>query len=164
MNALTFPAVAAAALVLSLAVAGVAFQPVAPAEKRDPGVEERRVEKMSVGEAMGLIGRTIEKLQQQLADPARKDDNLRLINEAQRGAIIAKGQPLPPDVLQNARDEAAKAKLTDTFRKDLITLLRKLLDMETAIAEGKTDAAKAHLDEVLKLGDAAHGRLAGENE
>ena len=75
-----------------------------------------------------------------------------------------KGQPLPPGVLEHARDDAAKAKLTDTFRKDLITLLRKLLDMETAIAEGKPEVAKVHLDEVLKLGDEAHGRLAGENE
>lgn len=186
MNASTFRAVGVAALFLSLGVGGAALQPAGtpapkptqppskeaapaqpagePGEKRDPNGEARRGERMSVVASMSLIGRSAGKLLEQVGDAAKKEENLRLINEMQRGAVIAKGQPLPPGVLAHAADDAARIKLSDTYRKDLIALIRKLLDIETEIAEGKLDAAKAHVEEVLKMGDAAHGRLAPEHE
>lgn len=165
--------VAAVALVLSLAVAGAAYQPAQPEPKQpesaqpskpDEKREARRAERMNVGDAMGLMGRSLGKLQEQIADAAKRDENLRLINEVQRGVVAAKGQPLPPGVLQHAADAAAKTKASETYRKDLIAVMRTLLDLETAIAEEKPDAAKAHFDEVMKMADAAHGRLPAPKE
>lgn len=172
---------AAALLVLSLAAVGVAIQPAGapaarpaqpesrqpaskqpepgPAPRREPGAEGRRGEGLGLGGSMKLMDRSLEKLRGQIGDAAKKDENLRLINEVQRGAVTAKGQSLPPDVLKKAPDEAAKAKLHETFRRELIAFVRKLLDIETEIAEGKTDAARTHLDEAMKMGNAAHQAL-----
>ncbi len=49
----------------------------------------------------------------------------------------AKGAPIPEEVLKKAPDEAAKTKLTDEFRRELIKSLRLLLDIETDIADWK---------------------------
>jgi hypothetical protein len=119
---------------------------------------------MSIGASMKLIANSFEKLHEQIGDTTKKDDNLRLINEMQRGAVNAKAQPLPAEVLKHAASEAARTKLTVGYRRDLIALVRKLLDIETAIADGKTDAAKAQLDEAMKIGEAAHNALAPEHE
>lgn len=177
MVASTFRYVAAVGLILSVGVAGAAFQPepkqpappqpaVGPEEKPAPDAEARRGrgERMTVGSAMGLIARSMDQLRGQIGDAAKKEENLKLINEVQRGAVHAKGLSLPKGVLEHAADDAAKAKLSESYRKDLITLLRKMLDIETEVAEGKLDAAKANLEEALKLGDLAHGRLAPSQE
>lgn len=181
MNASNFRTIAAAAIVLSLAAAGVAIQPVGtpaakpaqpesrqpaskqpeqvPGQKREPGAEGRRGEGLGLGGSMKLMDRSLEKLRGQIGDAAKRDENLRLINEVQRGAVTAKGQPLPPDVLKKAADDTAKTKLSETFRKELIAFVRKLLDIETEIADGKTDAARTHLEEAMKIGEAAHRAL-----
>jgi hypothetical protein len=169
----------ALAVILSFALAGAAMQPAAdpppkppqpipapqqPARAPGPGADSRRAERPSVSASMKLMDRSLQQLRDQIGDPAKKDDNLRLVNEVQRGAINAKGQPLPRTVLEKVSDEATRAKMTAGFRNDLIALIRKLLDIETDIADGKTDAALAHLDDVAKLADAAHGRLFPEHE
>lgn len=157
---------AAAAILLSFAVMGAGrSQPVAeqPAEKAPPLVvrerERGRDQLMSVGASMKLIGGSYEKLREQIGDAAKRDENLRLINDMQRGAVTAKGQAVPADVLKHAADDAAKTNVAENYRKDLIALTRKLLDVETEIAEGKLEEARAHLEEAVKLGDVAHGRL-----
>jgi hypothetical protein len=113
---------------------------------------------------MKQIRRAMEQLQKQVSDPSKKDENLRLINDMQRGCVMAKGQPLPPDRLENAMDEAAKAKLNDTFHSEMRKALHLMLDAEDDLVANRTDAAKVKLDQLQKMREDDHKALGVEEE
>jgi len=114
----------------------------------------------SVQQVMKGVNRSFKQLRAQIDDPAKKDDNLRLIGECERGAVTAKNMGLPADVLeQAAKDEAQKAKVNALYRADLIAAIRKMLEIEEDTAAGKTDSAKARLEELIKMRDEAHDAL-----
>jgi hypothetical protein len=108
---------------------------------------------------MKAMNRALRQLKNQIGDTSKRDENLRLVNDAERACVGAKGSPLPPRVLHDAVTDADKAKLADTFRNDLIGVMRGLLDLEESIAAGKTDAAKAKLDDIMKLRAAGHDAM-----
>jgi hypothetical protein len=105
------------------------------------------------------MNRALRQLSQQVGDAAKKDENLRLINDLQRGCVNAKGAPFPEPLLKKAADDAARAKMTEEFRRELIKMLRLLLDIETDVFDGQGDAAKAKLEELEKLRDHAHEEM-----
>ena len=113
-----------------------------------------RGEAPSVDASMKGMNRAIQQLRDQVADPSKKDACLKLINDAQRGCIGAKGGV--PHQITDMKDEGARAKAADSFRRHLLTLARKLLDIEQNILDGKTDAAKAMIGEVVKMRDDGH--------
>lgn len=138
-----------------------------PPEGRGPGEgrgEGRRGELPSVDSAMKGMNRALKQLSGQITDAAKKDENLRLVNDMQRNCVIAKSQPAPADVLKKAKDDPARAKLPEAFRKNLIAAVRLLLDIEQDIADGKTDSAKNRLTELAKARDAAHETMGIEDE
>lgn len=119
---------------------------------------------ISVEGAMKAMNRGLRQLKGQIADAGKKDDNLRIIGDIQRAAIAAKSQPVPPSVLSGAKDDAARAKLAVTFRSELMSAVRALLDMEQDVLDGKTDAAKAKLDNLAKLRDHGHEAMGVSEE
>lgn len=134
--------------------------------KRAPG-EGRggpRGEGVSLENAMKGMNRAMRTLKAQIADAGKKDENLRLLGEVQRFAVLSKGQPLPAKVLEHAKDDAAKADMSKWFRADLIAIVRLALDAEEAVLAGKTADAAAKLDEMAKRRDAAHDRLGIKEE
>jgi hypothetical protein len=131
-------------------------QPGQPGERGRPGGPGAEGRPISIEGAMKTMNGSLRRLRGQIADPAKKVENLRLINDMQRGCVMAKGQPLPPDRVEDAKDDAAKAKLNETFRRDLMAAMRTLLDIEQDLMDGKADSAKARLEEVIKARDAAH--------
>ncbi len=165
-----------ALLSASVAVSQPADRPPAqPGERRGEGRGEGREggrqegargerQGPNVGGAMKSMGRAMERLEKQLADASKKDENLRLINDIQRGAVAAKGQPLPNDVLAKGKDEAEKTKMAQSYRKNLIALVRKTLDLEDAVLAGKGDDAKKLIDEIAKLRDSSHDALGLKDE
>ncbi|MBY0112868.1 MAG: hypothetical protein K2Y21_08605 [Phycisphaerales bacterium] len=137
-----------------------AGQPPRPEERRGPGQDgrpgggERRV---SVEGSMKAIERSLKALNGQISDASKRDDNLKLINDAQRGCIQAKGAGIPKDVLEKkANDAASKARLADDYRVHLLSTLRKLIELEEAVAAGKTDDAKAAMAALGKLREEGH--------
>jgi hypothetical protein len=164
--------VAAAVGVLAIAAVGVALQPERGAPPAQPSGRqpEQQPERgggpggrqASVGGGMNGMNRALRQLSRQVDDATKKDENLRLINDMQRGCVSAKGAPLPEGVLKKAKDDAAKAKLTDEFRRELIKVMRLLLDIETDIADGKADAAKAKLADLAKIRDHGHEEMGVE--
>jgi hypothetical protein len=110
------------------------------------------------------MNRALRQLSRQIGDESKKEENLRLINDMERGCVNAKGAKLPEDVLEHAKDEAGKAKMATEFRSDLIKVMRVLLDIETDIADGKTDDAKAKLKEVEKMRDHGHQEMGLKEE
>ncbi len=134
--------------------------PAAPGERRP----ERSGAAPSVEGAMKGMNRAIKQLRGQAADPAKRDENLRLVNDAQRNLVAAKGQPFPEPLLASAKDEAAKATLREHYRKDLIIALGNLVKLETAIFENKADDARAAVEELVTMRDAAHKELGVSDE
>lgn len=181
MNRLVRPFAFASALA-SLAFAAWAFQPEgkpAPKEgekqkdaqparpegapKGQPGDRPQRGpggpggrEGLGADAGMKMMNRAYKLLKGQVSDAAKKDENLRLINEIQRGCVTAKGATLPPDVLKKAKDDAEKAKWQKDYRASLVATLRKLIDVEQAIMDGKGADADKLLAEIAKSRDEMH--------
>lgn len=116
-----------------------------PRGPRQPGQAE------SVESAMKGMNRSLRRLREQINDAAKKDDNLKLVNDMQRACVVAKGQPLPASVLARAKDDAEKAAWSTAYRADLMKSLRLMLDLEQAIIDGKSDAASAALDSLVEI-------------
>lgn len=113
----------------------------------------------SVDAGMKAMNRAARALNGQISDTTKKDENIRLINEMQRGCAMAKGLPVPEDFLKSAKDEAAKAKIIAEYRTDMIKVMRTMIDIEEAIIAGKVDQAKAGMEAVEKMREASHTRL-----
>lgn len=111
---------------------------------------------ISVEASMKVMGRALRTLKAQAGDATKREENLRLVNEMQRGCVTAKGSPVPEPLLKDAVSDPDKAKIKETFRKGLLDLLRKLVDLEEAIADEKGDAAKGLVEEVIKMRDKLH--------
>lgn len=161
---------AAAGGVLALSAAVVAYQqsggggpPEPPAGGRGPGGQggaggrgNPRGEGISVGFLMKGMNRALRQLKEQAGDATKREENLRLINEMQRGCVLSKGEPVSRELLNQMKDEAGKAKLREEYRTHLHGLLRVLVDAESAMLEGKPEVAKAKLEEAQRLRDAGH--------
>ncbi|MGH7244247.1 MAG: hypothetical protein ACREJD_12610 [Phycisphaerales bacterium] len=127
-----------------------------PREGRPPGGPGGGERRASVEGAMKLMDRNFDQLQGQISDATKRSENLVLINDMQRGCVTAKGLPLPKDVLERAADEAAQAKMKETYRADMLALLKQLISLEEAVADGKLETAKTILVEVTAERDRAH--------
>lgn len=109
--------------------------------------------------SMKAVERSLEKLTPQVSDAARLDENLRLIGEAQRACAAAKMQAVPKEALPKAADAAAREKATGEYRRELLAVMRKLLDVELALLDGNGAGAAALLKEIQAQREAAHTRL-----
>lgn len=179
----------AAVSVLVLAAGSLAFQPGNPPKEqttRQPGQRPQRgpgggegggpgQERRGPGEggqqrggnvegAMKQMGRAMKQLSEQITDASKVQENLRLINDMQRGCAMAKGLGVPKDVLEKAKDEAEKTKLTADFRKHLIAAMRSFLEVEEALASGDTAGAKAKLDAIGPKIEQAHKEMGLKEE
>ena len=124
-----------------------------------PGEREVEGRQPSVEGSMKGMARAMRALRKQVSDPAKRDENLKLINDMQRSCLYAKSQPLPPDILKDAKDDAAKAKLGAAYHAKLIDAMRLMLDVESELAEGKHADAKISLEELIDLRDDIHKEL-----
>ena len=125
-----------------------------------PGVG--RGEAPNVEASMKGMNRAIQQLRDQFNGAGEKEACLKLIGDAQRGCIGAKsGQP---HHIRDIKDEAARGKAMESYRKQLMALARKLLDIEQNIMDGKNDAAKAQLAEVIKMRDKGHEEFGVKDE
>lgn len=150
----------------------VAIQPpAAPAQPTDrPARPDGRTgpaggrDAASVEAAMKGMNRAIRQLRGQAGDGAKREENLRWINDAQRGLVAAKGMPFPEDYLKGAADDAAKTALKEAYRRDLIAVLKKLSDIEQAIFDQKTEDAKKLVEELVVMRDDAHKKFGVKDE
>lgn len=118
----------------------------------------------NVERSMKGMNRALKTLHDQIKDSAKLAENLQLVSDAQRSCVAAKNAPIPDELLESAKDDAAKKQLTTKFRKDLIAVLKKLVEMEENLLDGKADAAATALEAVLKLRDESHKALGVKDE
>lgn len=123
-----------------------------------------RGENPSVGSSMKSMNRALESLQGSIADPMKLAENLKLIGEMERGCILAKNAPFPADLLQDAGDDAAKAKVATHYRKDMIRLAQSLLELELAVMNGKTADAQAMLKKLDAAREHGHEEFGVEDD
>ncbi len=170
-------AFAVPALVLTTA-AGLAwsFQPEPPRQREggqpgggQPGERgggggrgEGRV--ASVEGAMKSMGRPLKTLRAQITDASKKDENLQLINDMQRGAVTAKGAKLSDDVLKKGADAKAKAEMAKDYRRHMLALTKTLLEVETLLMDDKLEEAKAELEKAVKMRDEGHKKMGVDDE
>jgi hypothetical protein len=170
----------AVAAIVAIVGGSVAFQPD-PAPKKDPTQvrQPSDLPRRNPGEgrgengpprafnlegAMKQMNRSMKQLSEQITDPSRLDENLRLINDMQRGCAAAKGLGVPRDMLEKAKTPEEKTKLVSEFRKDLIAVMRSLLEIEESMIDGKSAYAKAKLDTIIDARDKAHKALGVKDE
>lgn len=74
-----------------------AVQPAKPdgQRARPDGRGRGTGELTSVDSAMKLVNRSVRRLKGQIADPEKKEENLRLVGDVERAVVFAKSQPLP---------------------------------------------------------------------
>ncbi len=113
----------------------------------------------SLEASMKAMNRSMKALKGLVSDPAKKDEALKTVSEAQRACAACKAAPLPPKFTEQAADADAKAKVEAEFRADLRKNLRLLLDLEDAILAGKADDATAIIAKIEALRDHAHEEL-----
>ncbi len=175
MNRLTTKVLLSATIALSLGVLAFA-QPATPAPKNPQprGEPERAPESpaqapargepgarrgpggpggpnatpQNLEAAMKLMNGNLKRLKAQITDTSKKDDNLKLINEAQRGAIIAKGMDTS-EAFEKQPDASKRPKMLADFRPKMIELVEHLLTLEKQIIADKTEDASKTL-ELLK--------------
>lgn len=136
-------------------------QPGGERPRREGGPREggREGRAPSVEGAMKSVGRAMEALQKSIKDPAKHDENLRLINDMQRGCVAAKGMPVPEDFLKKAAMPADKAKISAYYREHLIASLKLMIEIEEDLMAGKNDAAAAKLEKLNEGRIAAHKEM-----
>lgn len=132
-------------------------------ERRGPG-ESGQQRGGNVEGAMKQMNRAMKQLREQIADASKLQDNLRLINDMQRGCAMAKGLGVPKDILDKAKDDAERTTLTSEFRKDLIVMMRSFLDIEEALINGDAAGAKAKFDALDGKIEKAHKEMGVKDE
>jgi hypothetical protein len=203
----------------------------APEGGRQPGQPDGRQgrgggEITNVESAMKLINRSVRRLKNQIADPEKKEENLKLVGDIERGIVAAKGMGLPerrpggpgprgggrgegggqgpgggegggrggehngvvtpgeieqPQGTPPARGDAPKgeapkgeaprrgepldrAKASEEYRRDLVRLLRQVLDVEQDLMDSKFEQAQTELGKIPQMRDDAHRALGVKEE
>lgn len=130
-----------------------------PGERRRGGGGGEEMRSAGVESSMKSMNRALKSLTAQIADPAKKTENLQLVTDLQRGAVSAKGAKLGDDMMKNAKDDAAKAAIAIEYRRDMIELVKVLLDVESDLLDDKFDSAKSHLDKAVQMRDDSHKEM-----
>jgi hypothetical protein len=113
-------------------------------------------------QGMSMMNRALRTLKSSINDTAKKDDNLRAINDLQRGCVAAKGAT--PDRVLGKMDEAKRADASVQYRRALIQIMEKALKAETAIMDGKNADAAKLLTEIEKIRDDSHKAMGVRDE
>lgn len=116
-------------------------------------------ETMGVEAAMKTMDRGLDRLETLVGDPAKGGEALAALGDVQRGCLAAKNQPAPREILERAGDDAARAAVAAEYRKDLLDIMRALLDAEDAIMAKDATRAKESLTKVSDLRKKGHERF-----
>ncbi len=154
------PVIAVAAIVAAgLSLPHVRAQEGQPAagggQPRREGQPGGRGQAPSVEGGMRMMNRGVNQLKGTIADAGKRDENLLAVWTIQRGCLAAKSSK--PEHL-----EGDPEKTLETFRRGQVKLMGLLLELETAILDGKNDQAQAVFAKVAEHRDASHTALGVE--
>lgn len=109
-------------------------------------------------QGMKQAGRGFRALKASALDAATRDADLAAVQALQTGLLASKGVastvPMSPSAKQKFGDDETAYRAA--LRRDLIKALRQSFDLEDAILEGKTDAAKASMAKLEEKQESGH--------
>jgi soluble cytochrome b562 len=100
---------------------------------------------------MKSINKNLRTLKKQVADPAKKDDNLQLLSTIRKSTQAA--HDMDPDYI---KDKPNKADLSKEYKKQMKELDVAFEEVEKAVKDGKGDEAKAAMEKLSKLKEKGH--------
>ena len=100
--------------------------------------------------AMKQMNGRFRQLKKQVTDATKKTDNLRLVNEMQQAAVLAKGMD-PTEAFKKEPDSAKKTKMVVEFRRHMITLVENLITLEKQFLDDKLDDANMSVQALAKF-------------
>lgn len=133
--------------------------PGGPAVNRQPRtVRAGEAQSESLERLMKSLGRGLRTLKKQAENPAMRKENLQILADMQRAAVITKG--MRPEHVPETDQEA----YLDDYRLRQIELIGLLLRAEKSLVKGEyADAARA-VAEVEALRNEAHKKFAPDDE
>jgi soluble cytochrome b562 len=100
---------------------------------------------------MSAINKSLRTVKRQLADPAKKAENLELVGKVKTNLdAAAKLEP------KKTKDQADKAGYTKKYKEEMGDLAKAVGDLESAIKGDKADDAKKALDKIYQLKEKGH--------
>ena len=139
------------ALIGALALAA-AFPAALPQEHEEHGEDD-------LEENMELIEETLGVLRRELRDPANHPTALERVVVLQRAVLVCKSEQPP---MTESLPGAERAAFVTAFRREMVTLLRGLLELEEALLDDNNEAAQAALRRVREMEDPGHERFTEE--
>lgn len=133
-------------------------QPPQRTDAPPPGQRGPRERGQSIEGAMKSMDRAFQIIQENIAKPDGAEQVLAAINQMQAGAVAAKGQA--PSASGTPEAVAAKKLM---FRRGMIDLVKALIQLETDVLDGKSDAAAAGVKKIQALADEMHTKM-GESD
>lgn len=104
-----------------------------------------------LGKEMSAMNRSLRQLKRQVADPAKKADNLALLEKIKKNMDAAHN--LEP---AKTKDQPDKAAYTNKFKDQIVELGKALGELEAAIKVDKVDDARKALDRISDLKEKGH--------
>ncbi len=104
-----------------------------------------------LGKEMAAMNKNLRTLKRQLADPAKKEDNLAILAKIKKNTEAA--HELEP---AKTKDQADKPTYTNKYKEQVIELGKAFGELEAAIMVDKQDEAKAALEKISKLKEKGH--------
>lgn len=106
---------------------------------------------------MKVIDDGLKKLRKDLQDPAKNADSLKRIAEMETAALFCKLETPP----KSAKiPEAERAAFVTAYRKELVNVVRLMLDLETALLDGDNAKAQELRKKLHDAEDPGHEKFA----
>jgi soluble cytochrome b562 len=104
-----------------------------------------------LGKEMSTINKNLRTVKRQLADPAKKAENLEAVGKVKKALDSAHN--LDP---KKTKDQSDKPAYTKKFKEQMVELGKTVGELEAAIKVDKTDEAKKALDKIYQLKEKGH--------
>ena len=100
---------------------------------------------------MSTMNKSLRTLKRQLADPAKKAENLELVAKVKKA--IDNAHNLEP---KKTKEQSDKAAYTNKYKDEMVELGKTVGELEMAIKVDKTDDAKKAISKIYELKEKGH--------
>ena len=110
---------------------------------------------------MSATNKLLRTLKRQIADPAKKDENVGILEKIKTN--VTEAAKLQPKKTKDV-PEAEKAAYLEKYKKQMDELLKTFTDIETAVKAGKLEDAKALFDKLSEQKEKGHKDFGADDE
>lgn len=118
-----------------------------------------RADEGPIGTHMEVIEGAMKKLRRAVPDPEQRAACLELVVEIESAALEAK-QGVPP--MAEKLPEGERAAFGAAYRKEMVQLMTRVLELETALIDGEQEAIDTAYRKLRAMEDSGHERFTDE--